>query len=43
MMMMTLLSGVFGNDQAAAQDTENGMLGWRGVTPANDYTTAPVP
>lgn len=42
LMMMTLLSAVFGNDQADAQDVENGMLVWRGVTPANYYTAASV-
>jgi len=42
LMMMALLSAVFGNDQADAQDIENGMLVWRGVTPANYYTAASV-
>ena len=42
LMMMMLLSAVFGNDQADAQDVENGMLVWRGVTPANYYTAASV-
>ena len=42
LMMMTLLAAVFGNDQANAQDVENGMLVWRGVTPANYYTAASV-
>lgn len=42
LMMMMLLSAVFGNDQADARDVENGMLVWRGVTPANYYTTASV-
>lgn len=42
LMMMLLLSAVFGNDQADAQDVENGMLVWRGVTPANYYTAASV-
>lgn len=42
LMMMALLSAVFGNDQADAQDMENGMLVWRGVTPANYYTAASV-
>ena len=41
-MLMTLLAAVFGNDQANAQDVENGMLVWRGVTPANYYTAASV-
>lgn len=42
LMMMTLLAAVFGNDQADAQEVENGMLIWRGVTPANYYTAASV-
>jgi ABC-2 type transport system permease protein len=42
LMMMMLLSAVFGNDQADAQEVENGMLIWRGVTPANYYTAASV-
>lgn len=42
LMMMTLLSAVFGNDQADAQDVENGMLVWRGVTPTDYYTAASV-
>lgn len=42
LMMMMLLSAVFGNDQADAQDVENGILVWRGVTPANYYTVASV-
>jgi ABC-2 type transport system permease protein len=42
LMMMTLLSAVFGNDQADAQDVQNGMLVWRGVTPADYYTAASV-
>jgi ABC-2 type transport system permease protein len=42
LMMMTLLSAVFGNDQADAQDIENGRLVWRGVSPANYYTAASV-
>ena len=42
LMMMALLSAVFGNDQADADDVENGMLVWRGVTPANYYTAASV-
>lgn len=42
LMMMMLLAAVFGNDQAAAGDVENGMLVWRGVTPANYYTAASV-
>ena len=42
LMMMMLLSAVFGNDQANAQDVENGMLVWRGVAPADYYTAASV-
>ena len=42
LMMMALLSAVFGNDQADAMDVENGMLVWRGVTPADYYTAASV-
>ena len=42
LMMMMLLAAVFGNDEADAQDVENGMLVWRGVTPANYYTAASV-
>ena len=42
LMMMMLLSAVFGNDEADANDIENGMLVWRGVTPANYYTAASV-
>ncbi len=42
LMMMLLLSAVFGNDPADAQDTENGMLVWRGVTPTDYYTAASV-
>jgi ABC-2 type transport system permease protein len=42
LMMMLLLSAVFGNDQAEANDIENGMLVWRGVTPTNYYTAASV-
>ena len=42
LMMMALLSSVFGNDQADAQDMENGMLVWRGVPPADYYTVASV-
>ncbi len=42
LMMMALLSAVFGNDQADARDVENGMLIWRGVTPADYYTAASV-
>ena len=42
LMMMLLLSAVFGNDEATAQDVENGMLVWRGVTPTDYYTAASV-
>ena len=42
LMMMMLLSAVFGNDEADSRDVENGMLVWRGVTPANYYTAASV-
>jgi ABC-2 type transport system permease protein len=42
LMMMMLLAAVFGNDQADANDVENGMLVWRGVTPANYYTAGSV-
>jgi ABC-2 type transport system permease protein len=42
LMMMMLLAAVFGGDQADARDVENGMLVWRGVTPANYYTAASV-
>jgi ABC-2 type transport system permease protein len=42
LMMMMLLAAVFGNEQADANDIENGMLVWRGVTPANYYTAASV-
>ncbi|MGB3186001.1 MAG: ABC transporter permease [Ornithinimicrobium sp.] len=42
LMMMLLLSAVFGNDQADAQDVENGMLVWGGVTPTDYYSAASV-
>jgi ABC-2 type transport system permease protein len=42
LMMMMLLAAVFGNDQADARDVENGMLVWRGVTPATYYAAASV-
>ena len=42
LMMMMLLSAVFGTDQADAQDVENGMLVWRGVIPADYYTAGSV-
>jgi ABC-2 type transport system permease protein len=41
-MMMVLLAEVFGNKQADANNVQNGMLIWRGVTPANYYTAASV-
>ncbi len=42
LMMMVLLAAVFGNNQADADKVQNGMLIWRGVTPANYYTAASV-
>ncbi|MEU9047783.1 MULTISPECIES: ABC transporter permease [unclassified Kitasatospora] len=42
LMMMVLLAAVFGNKQADAEKIQNGMLVWRGVTPANYYTAASV-
>ncbi len=42
LMMMVLLAAVFGNNQADATEMENGILVWRGVTPANYYTAASV-
>ncbi len=42
LMMMMLLSAVFGTDEADARDVENGMLVWRGVIPADYYTAASV-
>lgn len=42
LMMMVLLAAVFGNNQADAHKIQNGMLMWRGVTPANYYTAASV-
>jgi ABC-2 type transport system permease protein len=42
LMMLMLLSAVFGNDEADATEVENGMLIWRGVTPANYYAAASV-
>ncbi|WP_236654712.1 ABC transporter permease [Streptacidiphilus anmyonensis] len=42
LMMMVLLAAVFGNNQAKAGEIQNGMLVWRGVTPANYYTAASV-
>jgi ABC-2 type transport system permease protein len=42
LMMLLLLSAVFGNDQADADVVENGMLVWKGVTPDVYYTSASV-
>lgn len=42
LMMMMLLSAVFGNHQADANKIQSGMLMWRGVTPANYYAAASV-
>jgi ABC-2 type transport system permease protein len=42
LMMMVLLEAVFGNKQADAHKLQNGMLIWRGVTPASYYTAASV-
>jgi ABC-2 type transport system permease protein len=42
LMMMVLLAAVFGNKQADARKIQNGMLIWRGVTPATYYTAASV-
>jgi ABC-2 type transport system permease protein len=42
LMMMVLLAAVFGNRQADARKIQNGMLIWRGVTPATYYTAASV-
>lgn len=42
LMMMSLLSAVFGNDQASTTEVENGMLVWRGVTPTDYYAAASV-
>ncbi len=41
-LMMMLLAAAFGNNQANAGNIQNGMLVWRGVTPANYYTAASV-
>jgi ABC-2 type transport system permease protein len=40
LMMMVLLAAVFGSKEADAHKIQNGMLIWRGVTPANYYTAA---
>lgn len=40
LMMMLLLSAIFGNHPADASKMQNGMLVWRGVTPATYYTAA---
>jgi len=42
LMMMVLLAAVFGNKKTDAHTVQNGMLIWRGVTPANYYTAASV-
>ena len=42
LMMMLLLSAVFGNDEEEATAVENGMLVWKGVTPDVYYTSASV-
>jgi ABC-2 type transport system permease protein len=42
LMMMMLLAAVFGNNRADAVKIQNGMLIWRGVTPANYYAAASV-
>jgi ABC-2 type transport system permease protein len=42
LMMMVLLAAVFGNNRADATKIQNGMMMWRGVTPANYYTAASV-
>ena len=42
LMMMVLLAAVFGNNRADADKIQNGMLVWRGVTPADYYTAASV-
>jgi len=42
LMMMMLLSAVFGDDQEEARAIENGMLVWRGVVPVDYYTAASV-
>jgi ABC-2 type transport system permease protein len=40
LMMMLLLSVVFGDDEADAGEVVNGIMIWRGVTPTNYYTAA---
>lgn len=42
LMMMLLLSAVFGDDPEEAQAMENGMLVWRGVNPTDYYTAGSV-
>jgi ABC-2 type transport system permease protein len=42
LMMMMLLSAVFGDDPEEAREIENGMLVWRGVNPTDYYTAASV-
>ena len=42
LMMMLLLAAVFGNKPADAHKIQNGMVVWRGVTPANYYTAGSV-
>ena len=42
LMMMLLLSAVFGNDEASVDDMENGLLVWRGGTPTDYYASASV-
>lgn len=42
LMMMMLMAAVFGNNRSDAGKLQNGMLIWRGVTPANYYMAASV-
>jgi ABC-2 type transport system permease protein len=42
LMMMLLLSAVFGDDADEANAVENGMLVWNGVDPTDYYTAASV-
>lgn len=42
LMMMMLLSAVFGDDPDEAQAVENGFLVWRGVVPVDYYTAGSV-